>query len=67
MLAKNNQREQLKLIYRIKTAAGFLKTKVLKMDENNQYGSAMTKPLPYGSIKNKWKKNYFLARIQYDS
>ena len=26
-------------------------TKILKMDENNQYGHAMTKPLPYGCIK----------------
>ena len=28
-----------------------ISTKVLKMDENNQYGQAMTKPLPYGCIK----------------
>ena len=27
--------------------------KILKMDENNQYGMAMTKPLPYGCIKKK--------------
>ena len=26
-------------------------SKILKMDENNQYGMAMTKPLPYGCIK----------------
>ena len=26
-------------------------TKILKMDENNQYRQAMTKPLPYGCIK----------------
>ena len=26
-------------------------TKILKMDENNQYGNAMTKPLPTGNIK----------------
>ena len=26
-------------------------TKILKMDENNQYEQAMTKPLPYGCIK----------------
>ena len=25
--------------------------KLLKMDENNQYGNAMTKPLPIGCIK----------------
>ena len=26
---------------------------ILKMDENNQYGQAMTKPLPYEYIKRK--------------
>ena len=26
-------------------------TKILKMDKINQYGQAMTKPLPYGCIK----------------
>ena len=25
--------------------------KILQVDENNQYGNAMTKPLPYGCIK----------------
>ena len=28
-------------------------SKIIKMDENNQYGMAMTKPLPYGYIKKK--------------
>ena len=28
-------------------------SKVIKMDENNQYGFGMTKPLPYGVIKKK--------------
>ena len=28
-----------------------MSTKILKMDENNQYGQAITKPLPYGCIK----------------
>ena len=28
-------------------------SKIIKMDENNQYGFAMTKPLPYGVIKKK--------------
>ena len=39
-----------------KTAEGLLKrfsSKIIKMDENNQYGMAMTKPLPYGCIKRK--------------
>ena len=26
-------------------------SKIIKMDENNQYRFAMTKPLPYGCIK----------------
>ena len=26
-------------------------TKILKLDENNQYGNGMTKPLPTGCIK----------------
>ena len=30
-------------------------SKILKMYENNQYEKAMTKPLPYGCIKNKKK------------
>ena len=28
-------------------------SKIIKMDENNQYGFTMTKPLPYGVIKKK--------------
>ena len=28
-----------------------ISTKILKIDKNNQYGQAMTKPLPYGCIK----------------
>ena len=37
-----------------KTADGQLKrfsSKIIKMDENNQCGMAMTRPLPYGCIK----------------
>ena len=30
-------------------------SKMLKLDESNQYGIAMTKPLPYGCIKNQDK------------
>ena len=39
-----------------KTADGQLKrfsSKIIKMDENNQYRMAMTRPLPYGRIKRK--------------
>ena len=28
-----------------------ISSKILKIDENNQYGQAMKKPLPYGCIK----------------
>ena len=28
-------------------------SKIIKMDESNQYGMAMTRPLPYGCIKRK--------------
>ena len=60
ILLPKNQRDQMKLIYKIKTTAGGyenkkISTKILKMDENNQYGNAMTKDLPYGCIK-KMKK-----------
>ena len=30
-------------------------SKIIKMDENSQYGMAMTKPLPYGCIKKRKK------------
>ena len=33
-----------------KKQTGRVVTKILKMDENNQYGQAMTKALPYGCI-----------------
>ena len=39
-----------------KTCNGQLKrfsSKIIKMDDNNQYGFAITKPLPYGCIKKK--------------
>ena len=32
---------------------------ILKMDMNNQYGQAMTKPLPYGCVKRKQKPPTF--------
>ena len=46
--------EREKVIF--KTEYGQLKrfsSKIIKMDENNQYGMAMTRPLPYGCIKRK--------------
>ena len=62
ILLPKKEKDDLKLIYKIKTSNGNknkrISTKILKMDENNQYGNAMTKPLPYGCIK-KQKKNSF--------
>ena len=47
-------------------------TKILKMDEDNQYGNAMTKPLPYGSIKkmkeipNFYEFNQILSNLSHE-
>ena len=49
-----NHLDNEKVIFKIPN--GQLKrfsSKIIKMDENNQYGFAMTKPLPYGCIKKK--------------
>lgn len=49
--------DDLKAIYRIKCSnenayhERRVITKILKLDENNQYGYAMTKPMPTGCIK----------------
>ena len=60
LLPKNLQyqpKENWKLIYKIKNKMKNIfedkrvVTKILKVDENNQYGNAKTKPLPMGSIK----------------
>ena len=71
ILQPENQRDQMKLIYKIKTTSGGyenkkIPTKILKIDGSNQCGNALTKDLPYGCIK-KNEKNSFPARIQYDS
>ena len=51
--------QDLKIVYNIKnngkTETKRIVSKILKMDENNQYGNAMTKPPPCGCIKNKKK------------
>lgn len=56
VLLPKHQRDEMKLIYKIKTGDGTsqnkrISTKILKLDENNQYGNTMTKPLPFGCIK----------------
>ena len=58
---ENKPNQKFKLIYRIKSDLTNkfenrrIVTKIIKMDENNQYGNAMTKPLPTSSIKKKKK------------
>ena len=56
MLTKNSDgkpKENLKIIYEIGNEDKRVVSKILKMDENNQYGNAMTKPLPTSNIKRK--------------
>ena len=52
---ENEKRKDLKLIYKLKLDDKFenkrVVSKILKMDKNNQYGNAMTKPLSFGCIK----------------
>ena len=55
-LPKNSDgkpKENLKIVYKIGNEDKRVVSKILKMDENNQYGYAMTKPLPTWSIKRK--------------
>ena len=69
---KAYKRDDLELIYKIKldNKDSFLDrriiTKILKMDESNQYGFAMTKPMPAGCIKElpapAWRKFNFFPR-----
>ena len=44
---ENKANQKLKLIYRIRNVI----TKIIKMNENNQYGNVMTKPLPTARLK----------------
>ena len=46
-------KENLKIIYKISNEHKRIVTKILKMGKNDQYGNAMTKPLPTDSIKRK--------------
>ena len=43
-------------------------TKILKLDENNQYGNGMTKPLPTGCIKDaSWETfNFLLEKVDFE-
>ena len=55
ILLNDNENEKVLLDFYIngKKQTKRISSKILKMDENNQYGKAMTKPLPYGCIKKK--------------
>ena len=46
-------KENLKIIYKISNEHKRIVTKILKVGKNDQYGNAMTKPLPTDSIKRK--------------
>ena len=54
---KSYKRQDLKVSYKLKLEGENtcsdkqIISKILKLDENNQYGYAMTKPLPTGCIK----------------
>ena len=65
ILLPKNERDIFKLIYDIVKSAGIkekkrVAKKISKVDENNQYGNAKTKPLPYGCIKNLKKSHPFM-------
>ena len=66
ILLLKNQRDNLKLIYKIKKSRRRenkkILTKILKMDENNQYGNAIRKLLPYGCVRKK-QKSFVSFRI----
>ena len=56
LLPKNSEgkpKESLEIIYKIESEDKKVVSKIMIMDENNQYGNAMANPLPTGSIKRK--------------
>ena len=50
ILLPKNGRDKNQLIYSLENQKK-ISTKIQKIDENNKYGNAMTKPLPYSCIK----------------
>ena len=50
VLLKNKQNERV-LFERVDGEVKRFLSKIIKMDENNHYGFAVTKPLPFGCIK----------------
>ena len=70
-----NKNFDYKVVYNLKLDNAKVKkrviTKILKLDENNQYGNAMTKPLPTGCIKDdkdiSWKTfNFLLESVSFE-
>ena len=53
---KKNEKVLFALDISAKKQTKRIVTKILKMDENNQYGQDITKALPYDCIKNKKKE-----------
>ena len=51
ILLNDSEKEKLLAELNIDRKKQLKTVKVLKMDENNHYGQAMTKPLPYGCMK----------------
>ena len=51
-LDKSGRDKEWKIVYNINGENKRVISKILKLDENNQYGHAMAKPLPIGCIKN---------------
>ena len=70
-----NKNLSYKVVYNVKIDKEKVKkrviTKILKLDENNQYGNGMTKPLPTGSIKDdsdiSWETfNFLLESVSFE-
>ena len=77
ILLSHDKKQDLKVMYNLKIDGKKQKkrvlSKTLKIDENNQYGNAMTKPLSYGCIKKEKeipdlrKFNFILKNLSVDN
>ena len=66
LLAENKNKKVLfDLEIDRKKQTKIISTKILKMDENNQYGQAMTKPFYMVASKNKSNPQVYLKLIRY--
>ena len=64
LLIKKNKNEKVIFNFKIngKKQTKRISSKILKMDENNQFDMAMTKPLPYSCIK---KQDQLLSLMEF--